>query len=101
MRYALVQDPQGENMELPKEDYTIFEDQDDYIEDIKDQFRRSIRRYTMYCKMFGHPSDWKEMKNEWKKFMHYELEKTFHDVVIRESSKGGISMYFHDEEGLK
>lgn len=81
-------------MSASKDPYTIFEDQDDYIEDIKDQIRVAIKRYTLYSKMFGHPSEWKHMRQELKQFMNYETEKMFSMVVIRETMDGCIKMEF-------
>jgi hypothetical protein len=85
-------------MEKAQESYTIFEDQDDYIEDVRDQFRSAIKRYTLYAKMFGRPKDYKSMKDELRKFVNYEVEKTFSSVVIKESGDGGISMRFDENE---
>jgi hypothetical protein len=85
-------------MQDEKRSFTIFEDQDDYIEDVKDQFREATRRYTIYCKMFSHCKDWKMMRDELKRFLHYELEKTFHHTVIKETSDGVITMKFEEND---
>jgi len=77
--------------------FNIFEDQEDYLEDIKEEFRGAIRRFTLYSKMFSHPKDYKEMKDEIRKFLNFELEQTFHKTVIRETSDGIIRMNFSDE----
>ena len=82
------------------EEVIVFEDQDDYIEDIREQYREATRRYVLYCKMFGYPCDWKMMKDELKRFMHYELESAFSHTIIRETSDGIIMMKFDDPEEL-
>lgn len=85
-------------MQDEKQPYTIFEDQDDYIEDIRDQFREATRRYVLYCKMFGHPKDWKIMREDLKKFVSYELGKSFHNLVIKETADGIILMKFEKND---
>lgn len=80
----------------PDPEITIFEDEEDYIEDIKDQFREAVRRYTVYCKMFGDAKNLKYMKDELRRFIHYELESSFSHMLIK--PEGIIIMKF-DENG--
>lgn len=77
---------------------SIFEDQDDYIEDVKEQFRAAIKRYTLYSKSFGRPREWKMLKDELRRFVHYELESSFSKMIVREDCDGIIMMRFDDKE---
>jgi hypothetical protein len=83
---------------LTDPEYTIFEDQDDYVEDIKEQFREAVRRYTVYCKMFGYSKDWKMMRDDLRRFLHYELESSFSHMVIKETADGIIVMRFEEKD---
>jgi hypothetical protein len=74
----------------------VFEDQEDYIEDIHEQFRDAIRRYTLYSKMFAFKKDWKSSREELRKFLHYEIEASFSKMVIKESGDGIIVMRFDE-----
>jgi hypothetical protein len=65
-------------MEKAQDTYIIFEDQDDYIEDVKEELRAGIKRYFIYCKMFGEVKDYRAMKEELKRFVHLEAEKMLH-----------------------
>lgn len=78
----------------------IFEDQEDYVEDIHEQLREGIQRYTLYGKMFAYPQHWKMLKEELKRFLNYELERAFSQIVIKETKDGVIMMKF-DEKGHK
>lgn len=77
---------------------TIFEDQEDYIEDIRDQLREAIKRYTLYSKMFGYPNHWKYLKDELRRFIHYELERAFSRIIIKETNEGIIMMKFEEND---
>jgi len=76
------------------EDYTIFEDQDDYIEDIQEQISKGIERYVLYAKMFGYSRDWHKHKLTIKQFLNYEIERAFSRLVIKETEDGTIIMKF-------
>jgi hypothetical protein len=83
-----------------KEPYTIFEDQEDYVEDIKEKLSAQIKRYTLYNKMFADPVHWKLAKDELKRFINYEIERAHSLIVIRETKDGGIQMKFHEPDDL-
>lgn len=70
-------------MENEQEAFTIFEDQEDYLEDIKDQISDAIKKYTLYCQMFVEPNFWKHSKDDMRRFVHYELEKSFSDSKLK------------------
>jgi hypothetical protein len=81
-----------------EEECKIYEDQEDYIEDVYDQFRDAIRRYTMYAKMFGYPKEWKPMREELRKFIHYELERSFSKIIVKDTVDGIIIMKFEEKD---
>jgi hypothetical protein len=81
-----------------KEPYTIFEDQEDYVDDIRENLRNEIKRYTLYNKLFASPQHWKMAKDELKRFVNYEIEKAHSLIVVRETNDGGIQMKFHNPD---
>lgn len=81
-----------------QEECKVYEDQEDYIEDIHDQFREAVRRYTLYAKMFGYPKDWKRMRDELKRLIHYELERSFSKIIVKDTADGIIIMKFEEKD---
>lgn len=79
-------------------EYRIFEDREDYVEDVKEQIRGGVKRYVLYAKMFGYPQNWKMLKDEMKRFIHYELESAFSKTVIRDTEEGTIVMRFDEKK---
>lgn len=76
----------------------VFEDQQDYVEDIYEQLRDGIRRYALYGKMFAYPEHWKFLKAEVKRVLNYEVEKAFSKLVIKETKDGIIMMKFDEKD---
>lgn len=62
----------------------IFEDQEDYLEHIKDQISESIHKYTRYSKTFVESDLWKHSKDDMRRFVHYELERSFSNVADKD-----------------
>ena len=76
----------------------VFEDQQDYVEDVKEQIRSGVKRYVLYMKMFGYPYQWKILKDELKRFINYEMESAFSKTVIRDTEEGTIIMRFDEKK---
>lgn len=76
----------------------IYEDQDDYIDDVEEQIRDGIRRYTLYSKMFAEPEHWKMAKDEIKRFFHYELESCFSKTAVKRDIDGIIRMRLEEKD---
>lgn len=68
----------------PESECIIFEDEEDYLEHIKDQISESIKKYTRYSKAFVQTDLWRHSKDDMRRFVNYELEKSFSNVLDKD-----------------